>query len=237
MKIKDFFDKFFFNSKWKCLACGREIFSGTFCEECEKILPYNDGIICAHCGRKVIAPEDYCLTCKNVIVSVDKARSSFNYAKPIAPIIKRFKYYNRRYIAESLSEYLAITYFKNLFSADIITYIPMTEKAKKKRGYNQSQMLAESLSKKVGIRAIEVLEKLKETTRQAKLDRNQRLKNLTDAFHVKDRKSVKDKKVLIVDDVSTTGATAEAAASKLKKAGAKTVYLLTVASVPPINGY
>jgi ComF family protein len=237
MRIKEFLDKFFFNRKWKCLSCGREIFEGNFCADCEKILPYNNGYICNHCGRKVIAPEEYCLTCKGVITSIDKARSTFSYDKPISAIIKRLKYFNRKYVADAFAEYLFKTYLDNDFSADLIVFIPMTESAKKKRGFNQAELLANALSNKTGVPVVPALTKIKETISQVKLDRSKRLKNLTDAFHVKERKAVKDRKVLIVDDVSTTGATAEAAANKLKRAGAKTVYLLTVASVPPINGY
>ena len=79
--------------------------------------------------------------------------------------------------------------------------------------------------------------KVKETKRQATLSRDDRLKNLKGAFRVKNKKEIKDKTVLIVDDVTTTGATGEAVAEKLKKAGAKAVYLLTVASLPPKDKY
>ena len=147
------------------------------------------------------------------------------------------KYDNGRFIAEAFSEYLAPLYFKNYFNADFITFIPMTDKAKKKRGYNQGELLAEATSKRIGVPVVECLQKVKDTDRQAKLGRAERLKNLSDAYRVKSRKIVKDKRILIIDDVSTTGATAQAAAEKLKRAGAKNVYLLSVASVPPIDKY
>lgn len=232
-----FFGKFFFNTKWKCLSCGREIFEGNFCKECEDILPFNEGYICNHCGRKVIASEEYCLTCKGILVSIDKARSSFNYDKPISNLIQSLKYYGKRYLAEVFAEYLVNTYNENEFCADLVVYPPMSKKAKRKRGYNQAELIAKSFAEKLNLEVKDVLTKNRETERQAKLNRSQRLKNLTDVFHVSDRKAVKDKNVLIIDDVSTTGSTAEAVAVKLKRAGAKTVYLLTVASVPPINGY
>ena len=78
---------------------------------------------------------------------------------------------------------------------------------------------------------LECIVKTKETVMQAKLNREGRLKNLIDAFSITDKTLVKDKSVLIVDDVSTTGATSEVLAQKLKSAGAKQVYLLTIASV------
>ena len=236
-KVAKAIKKYFYNPKWRCLACGKEIFEGNFCVDCQKELPFNDGIICEHCGRKVIGAERYCSTCKGILVSLDKCRSAFNYAPPISTLIKKMKYDNGKFIADIFSEYLAPLYFKNYFNADFITFIPMTDKAKKKRGYNQGELLAEATSKRVGVPVVDCLQKVKDTDRQAKLGRTERLKNLSDAYRVKSRKIVKDKRILIIDDVSTTGATAQAAAEKLKRAGAKTVCLLSVASVPPIDKY
>lgn len=236
-KIGKSLREYFYNPKWRCLACGKEIFEGDFCKECKENLPFNDKVICDHCGRKVIAPENFCSTCKGVLVSVDKCRSVFNYQKPISSLIKKMKYGNGRYIAEIFSFYLAITYFKNYFNADFVTYVPMTKRAEKKRGFNQSKLLAENTAKRISLPVVHCIEKIKETTRQAKLGRKDRLKNLHDAFKIVDKKAVKDRAVLIIDDVSTTGATVEAVAEKLKHAGAKKVYLLSVASVPPREKY
>ena len=113
----------------------------------------------------------------------------------------------------------------------------MTEKAERRRGYNQSKLLAQKLSERVGVQVVECLVKTKETQRQAKLTANERRKNLVDAFKVINKKVVKDKSVLIVDDVTTTGSTAQILAKKLKSAGVKKVYLITVASVPPFDKY
>ena len=113
----------------------------------------------------------------------------------------------------------------------------MTEKAKRRRGYNQSELLAKSLSEKIGVPTLECLAKVKETKGQVTLRRSERFKNLIEAFRVTDKKAVKGKTVVIVDDVTTTGATAQALAELLKKSGALKVYLLTVASRPPIDKY
>jgi len=242
MKLKaavvKFFKKYFFQPKWRCLLCGEEIFNGEyFCDKCKAELPKNDGAICGHCGRKVVSFEPYCTTCKGIIVALDKCRSAFSYEKPISTLIKRAKYGNHRYIIEYFAEELSFLYLKNYFNADGIVYIPMTKKAERKRGYNQGKILAKKLSERVGTPVLECVEKVKETKRQATLNRTERLKNLEGAFRVIDKKSVKDKTILIVDDVTTTGATAEAIAVRLKKSGAKTVYLLTVASTPPIEKF
>ena len=242
MSVKTFLSRLlrlnFFYPKWRCLSCGKEIFDGKyFCKECEDKLPYNDGAICDHCGRKVIAPENYCTTCKNVLVSLDKCRSVFSYEPPISALIKKGKYYNAKYVYEYFCDTLYTAYLKNYFNADYVTYVPMTLKAQKKRGYNQSKLLAQGLSERTGVRLLDCLTKVKETKRQATLGRADRLKNLDEVFRVTDKKSVKDKTLVIVDDVTTTGATAQVIAERLKKAGALKVYLLTVASTPPIDKY
>ena len=113
----------------------------------------------------------------------------------------------------------------------------MSVRAEKRRGYNQSKLLAQKLSELIGVDVLDCLIKTKETERQATLTGEQRRKNLVDAFKVIDKKSVKDKSILIVDDVTTTGATAQIIAQKLKNAGAIKVYLITVASVPPFDKY
>lgn len=231
-KIKSFFVNNFFNLKWRCLGCGEEKFNDKyFCEECQKNLPYNNGYICFHCGRKTQCATNYCDTCKNMLTSIDKGRSVFIYAPPISDLIKKLKYGRRKYIAEVLSEYLFYEYGRNLFLSDYLAFVPMTEKAKRKRGFNQSELLAKNLSDRCGVPVFYGIEKVKETERQASLSAEDRKKNLKNAFKIVDKKAIKDKKILLIDDVTTTGATLEVLASLFKSKGAKTVDCLTVASV------
>lgn len=242
MKVKNLFIKLltfgFYRAGWRCNACGKEIFDGKFfCEDCENKLPYNINALCNHCGRALKVPSDYCLTCKGVLTSIDKARAVFKYEKPISGLIKRAKYDNHKYILDYFAEKLSFLYFANFSSAEVVCFVPMSEKRLKKRKYNQSEILALKVSEKIGVPFTDCIVKIKETERQAKLNRSERLKNLTDSFKVADKKAVRGKNVLLVDDVSTTGATAEAVASKLKKAGALRVYLITVANVPTKDGY
>ena len=236
--VKDFFEKFFYNPKWRCVACSREIFEqGYFCEECLKKLPLNDGPYCDHCGRKVLVGREFCSTCKGRLTAVDKARSAYVYQKPISSLIKRAKYRGQIYLLDAFVDRMFFVYLKNGFNCDAIVYVPMSEKAFKNRGYNQAEILARKLAERLEIPVLDCIQKVKETKRQAKLAREQRLKNLQDSFKVTDKSQVNDKVILIVDDVTTTGATAEAIALKLKRAGASSVKLITVASVPSKEGY
>ncbi len=242
MKLLDglsaFFKKYLFNVKWRCVNCNKEIFEqGYFCDKCKQELPINGGAICQHCGRKLKVAQNYCTTCKGRLISINKARSVYVYAPPINALIKRMKYNNHRYLVEVFAPDMANLYFQNYFNADIAVFVPATKKAMKRRGYNQSELLAKEFCKITNLPLVDCLEKVKETDRQANLDRQNRIKNLVGAFKVIDKRAVKDKKVIIVDDVTTTGATAETLARLLKEAGAKEVFLLSVASVSPKEGY
>jgi len=220
-----------------CNNCFREIFGGEgigeslFCPDCYAHLPFNGKSICAHCGRSTLEPVKFCDDCTGIEWTYHSARSPFYYAMPVDKLIRAQKYGGRRYLAEVFSPFLAETFLKSFSEADALVFVPMTKKAIKKRGYNQSELLARQLSKRVGLPVLDVMEKKADTTRQAKLTRSERLMNLKGIFSVTDKAAVRDKRVVVVDDVLTTGATAESMAYSLKKAGAKCIYVLTVASV------
>ena len=223
--------------KIRCAVCRGEVFDDEYlCNDCrEKIVEIQNKNHCAHCGRETKQKEEYCLTCKNFMVNVDIARSVYSYAD-IGATVKKFKYVGKKYLAEFFSKKLNEIYKRENFSADGICFVPMTEEKLRKRKFNQTELLAENFSKHSGVPVLDVLEKVKETPSQAGLKRTERLKNLQNVFKVTDKKSVKDKTIVLIDDVLTTGATAESVAYKLKKSGATRVILLTVASAPDISG-
>ena len=242
MGFKEIFGRFFtknlYNHAWRCEICGKEKFDEDFlCEDCKKKLPYNNKYICFHCGRQTLEATQTCSTCGERLTAIDRGRSVFIYDGVIPQLIMRIKYYNKRYLLDFFVDKLAFLYLQNYLNADLVTYVPMSKKALEVRGYNQSELLAEKVAEKINLPLSHAVIKVKETKRQAKLKRKDRLKNLEGAFKVVDKKAVKDKAVVIIDDVTTTGATAQAVAESLKKAGAIKVYLLSVASTPPYDKY
>ena len=230
--LSKLFFKSFYDEKWTCSSCGKEIFSGEyFCEECIKSFPYNDGFICEHCGRATSSPEEYCLTCKGQLVSFDRARSVFLYNGKIKTLVKKMKRIDNAYLTKVFAKELSKIYFRNLFTADFIVYVPMIAKRERKNGYNHAKSLAKELGELIEVEVKDILVKTKETKKQALLTAKERKDNLKGSFKIADKKAVKEKSVLLVDDVTTTGSTAETIAELLKKSGAKTVNVLTVASV------
>ena len=117
-------------------------------------------------------------------------------------------------------------------NSDVMVFVPMLKKDQRKRGFNQSYLLAKELSNIISVPVLEdALVKVKKTKKQVGLKRKDRKVNLKDAFKLTSSKDIKDKSVLIIDDVMTTGSTVERIAELLKKKGAKIVKVLTVASV------
>ena len=221
-----------FNPGWTCAYCGREIVGGGyFCRECAEKLPFNDGEICAHCGRELDAPQDYCYTCAGRLTAFDAGRSAFVYEGIVSALIRKFKYGNARYLAKVFAPYLANVYYGSFAAADAVAYVPMLKKDQRKRGFNQTELLAREFSALTGLRVISAAEKRRPTAKQAALDRADRLKNMENTFRVADKAAVAGLNILILDDVTTTGATANALAAELKKSGADKVFVLTVASV------
>lgn len=233
MIVYDKLKKFFFPRNLTCSVCKRENFNGeSICDECESVLPYNDKAVCGHCGRKVAYSTDYCDFCKNHNVELDGARSVFEYKDPINKLIRRLKYYGERYLAEEFAQKMAKVYFRSLPTVDVAVSVPADIKRLKQRGYNQSELIARAFCKFTQTEYIaNALTKTRETKSQVGLTLKERKENLTGSFAVTDKKQIKDKVVLIVDDVLTTGTTLGVISEKLKKSGAKEVYALTVASV------
>ncbi len=218
-------------ANYTCNICGIEVFDDRpFCEDCVTKINFINENYCQKCGRILLSSEEACSSC-NHEWAIDKARSLFEYSGYGKYLIQNLKYNNSRYLAEVFALLLKDLVVKNFFAPDVITFVPMDELSEYKRGYNQSQLIAEALAKTLDNEVIGGLIKKNATENQQTLDFFERQKNLKNSFAVTDKLVFKNKNVLLVDDVLTTGATSNEVAKVLKKAGAKSVYLLTLASV------
>ncbi len=234
MKVKKLIDKFIssiFSLKWTCNICGAEIFNGEFyCDDCKAKLKPITSIKCDHCGRLTSSPTLYCESCTGKNENIDTARSVYAYEETIAKIIHNFKYNSKTFVKDVFAEELSRVYLNNFWVCDYVTYIPMSEERLSERGYNQSKLMADRLSEIIGVKSLELVEKVCETERQATLTASERKENLKGSFKAK-KIDLKGKTILVIDDVLTTGVTMDLVAKELKKMGASKVYALTVASV------
>ena len=215
-----------------CVCCGAELYSDAYlCVDCQNNLPFNVGEVCEKCGRAQAERYPVCLECKAHMPAFHAARSAFRYEGEIVRLIKKFKT-GGKWLGAFFSAQLLPLLLSEFSDADFLTCVPMTEQAYKKRGYNQSLVLARELAERSGFRLEpSVLVKTRETSAQKYLSAKERAKNLTGCFRVHERTVCKGKKIVLVDDVMTTGATGSVLAQLLLGAGAERVDLLTVAGV------
>jgi ComF family protein len=147
-------------------------------------------------------------------------------------MILRLKYFDRiQYVpqvAELMADDIRSAYGENAF--DLITFVPMHEKDLKKRGYNQSQLLSKALSTLLDIPYKDTLRKIKRTKKQHRLKYAERKTNLTGAFEVIDKELIKDKRILLIDDIVTSGYTLGNCAKKLSSAKPELICCATIAS-------
>jgi len=229
LQIKKFLCENLFPREFTCDICGLETYEGNLCPDCKKTVKFNDGTTCPVCGRKTVRPE-ICIECKAKPPEYKKAVSALVYVNGGLRLLSKFKN-GFAYLKEYFADLLAVS-VKDLPEADCMVYVPMTEKSQKIRGYNQTKLLAHALSKRISVPVIDgAVIKIKKNKAQKGLTRTERAENVKGCFEVKNREAIKDKNVLVLDDILTTGATADEVCRLIKSAGAKTVYFASIASV------
>jgi len=187
--------------------------------------------LCKKCGKPLYSSrEEFCYDCGKSEHSYEQGRAVFVY-RGMEGSVHRFKDCNRRMYAEYYAREMTAALGKSIleWKPQLILPIPLSGRKKRKRGYNQSEILAERLSEKFGIPADKtILCRIRETDIQKSLNDKERKKNMQDAFGVKNHERIRGINVLLVDDVYTTGSTVDAAAKVLLRAGARKVFCVTL---------
>lgn len=245
MGIRAWFDKLRRASLargYTCDICGEELFDypqHRLCEGCEEKLP-RPKQSCSKCGRETVA-EGVCLTCKSHAPSFTRGISPFAYKGEAALAVNRMKNGDPRlaaYFGEKMAEKFLESRKEETAEPLLIIPVPLTANRLRERGYNQAQRLAESLHERLTERGVaaeleeDLLQKRRETKPQKQASAKERAENVEGAYHVHKRKACKDKTVLLVDDIMTTGATGSECAKRLLSAGAKDVVFLTATALP-----
>lgn len=230
-KLKNALAEFIAPAEIRCISCGRDVFDDSgFCGECLKEVRFNSGKTCLLCGVAIEGAEDYCGNCAFTKTYFDRAYSVFHYEGAVKRAILQMKFNNCGTYAKVLAGYLACFAELHGITFDAVCFAPMSRKSFKERGYNQSELLAKYFCDILGVndRLTYALIKVKDTERQERLGKEERKTNLVGAYKI--NADVKGKRVLVVDDVKTTGATLNECAKILKRGGAVSVVGLTVAS-------
>ncbi|UCG30263.1 MAG: ComF family protein [candidate division WOR-3 bacterium] len=201
------------------------------CDNCLEYLPLVNPPLCTVCGRPT-KNGTRCALC-NSESPLDHGRAWMLFIPPSDKVIHHFKYRRTTRLAHLLGRAMAgmINADHILSQADVIAPIPLFWWKKIHRGYNQSDILSRIISRETGIGHEYMLKRIRNTRTQTRLSENERKKNVSNAF-VTFGNIVQDRKILLVDDVLTTGATIRECARVLKEHGATQVYSCVAAITP-----
>lgn len=215
----------------KCPICHKipENTENMICKSCWLRLSFTGKHYCMKCGKPVLPEEEYCEECGRRRRNFTQGRSLLVYNETMKASMIRFKYGGRREYGDFYARLICVFGKKQIleWNPDLILPVPLHRRKKSARGFNQAEYLAKKIGKKLGIPvASHVLKKVKNTRSQKKLDAEKRRKNLRNAFAANE--DFTGLKILIIDDVYTTGSTMDEIALVLKEKGAEKVYFFTI---------
>lgn len=239
-KLNDAINLLLFPSKIKCVLCGEDLPQKQdieICENCMNLINFIDEKHCCwRCGELITGQGHYCLSCMKAKRKFDVARSVAVYEGAVQQLMHSFKFGGKPYLSATLGNLMAEKLVELNWDFDIISPVPVSKSRLKERGYNQALLLANQIATHFEKPVLEVLEKIKTTKDQVGLNFQERQENLDGSVKVCDKESVVGKKILLVDDVFTTGATSNVCAEQLFKVGATAVYVITFAhSIVKLN--
>ncbi|AHL77087.1 amidophosphoribosyltransferase [Stutzerimonas stutzeri] len=220
-----------------CQLCDERCEVGqSLCGPCEAELPWLGGH-CAICALPLPAIGTICGQCLKRPPAFDQVAAPWRFAFPVDSLITRFKHQARwpfgRLLAEQLARYLQHRFDEGLPRPTLLLPVPLARKRLRQRGFNQAQMLADWLSPALNIPVqCELLQRIQDTPSQQELDAASRRRNLRQAFALTDETQIVGRHVAVIDDVLTTGATAQALARLLKQSGAERVDIYCLARTP-----
>ena len=219
-----------------CTICGANIRAGAYlCDHCEGKAIRIVAPFCQKCTEPfegAITGAFTCANCAHRTIHYDAAVAAYRSRGIVREIVHGFKYGRQIYLRHLVARWLYAALDDERLRErrfDIIVPVPLHPTRQRERGFNQASLLAESLSAQISTPAKPLLERIRYTTTQTALDRAERMENLHNAFHLRKNADVRGLRVLLIDDVLTTGSTLSECARVLKRAGATSVHAATAA--------
>jgi len=219
-----------------CLACGGDVDVGeaTLCSGCRDSLTLIDGNACRKCGSPVgeHGGTEGCPNCRGGRLNFSSAAAACRYEGLARDLILQFKYGRRIGLSRTLATLMVDVACRRGMAegTDLVMPVPLHQKKRRERGFNQAGILAERVAESFGCPHVEnLLVRVAETRAQTELGRDSRVANVKGAFAVREKTRVAGARVLLIDDVMTTGSTLSECAAVLRRAGAAEVNVLVAA--------
>ena len=219
-----------------CALCSGETGAGRhLCGLCLEKAAKIKAPFCRQCSQPfsgAIDGEFTCSNCEDRRFHFDCAVSRYRSSGMVRDLIHRFKYDRCLYLRQPLAEWLAETLDDERILAhsfDYLVPVPLHAARMREREFNQAAVLARLVAERHGERVLHALRRVRYTTTQTRLDREERMQNLRNAFRVRHPRRVAGSHLILVDDVFTTGSTVDECARVLKESGAASVRVITVA--------
>jgi ComF family protein len=219
-----------------CLGCRQPVADSGFCAGCWSRLTFLDGPACACCGLPfpvMLEGDNLCAACLAKPPAFDRARAIMAYDENSRGAILGLKHADRLELVPGFARWLARTGQSLIADSDVIVPVPLHRTRLWQRRYNQSAELGRRLARdwKLAFDPFALVRRRATPSQGVMASAKARRRNVLGAFKVPDRNRVTGRRVLLLDDVLTTGATAEACARALKRAGAARVQVLALARV------
>ncbi len=232
------FWEFVFPSNIYCICCGSVIDRTrpyALCDRCIQKFHWMGKKTCQKCGK--ILEEgyvhDWCIDCRTMDHQFVKGFTCTRYGLYERVLMMDYKYHDKAWIGRKVGDILTDRMQRELFQPDLLVPVPIHKEREAKRGYNQVELMARQYARLAGLTIdSRILIRTKDTIPMRNLGVSERIANVQDAFSIKNGKEIilAGKTILLIDDIYTTGSTADSCTRTLLQGGAKEVWLLTFAS-------
>ncbi len=215
----------------RCRICGRIKPFMKPCERCRIDTIPISSLACPDCGH------EKCMCHSGANVNLPHFTAVYYYQGQLKKSLLRFKFMSESNLCHPFSEAMAkrITEVYPGVDFDGVCYVPMTKTDERIRGYNQSELLAKGIAKRLNLSLVPCLEKTKDTHAQKDLTAEERQLNVKNCFKAKDKYSISGKTLILCDDIKTTGATLRECSDALMRTEAKDVYCICLAITPYLD--
>lgn len=224
---------------WNCLACRSKIGPRGavlgLCQDCARQLQPVQGSRCRRCAIPLPASagERLCAACQQPRGPWQQVHAAWFYEGTLSQVARSMKFGRMAFLADELGHRMGKRYADELTEIDIVTYVPLHWRRRLSRRFDQAKRIADALAHDAELPCRRLLRRVRATPPQSRRSRRERLRGLSRAFQLRRPGAIRGRRLALVDDVVTTGATIDAASAALRRGGPKSIVVFAAARTPP----